>query len=83
MSVDNETMRNQELIQSIKMVASMNVSDVVSVILELIRENDNVKSELIKIKEDKAENESTYERVIRSYQEKIETLNQKIKDGRQ
>lgn len=82
MSVDNETMRNQELIKSIKMVASMNVSDVVSVILELIRENDNVKSELIKIKEDKAENESTYERVIRSYQEKIETLNQKIKERR-
>ena len=75
-------MRNQELIQSIKMVASMNVSDVVSVILELIRENDNVKSELIKIKEDKAENESTYERIIKSYQEKIETLNQKIKERR-
>ena len=82
MSVDKEIMRNQELIQSIKMVASMNVSDVVSVILELIRENDNVKSELIKIKEDKAENESTYERIIKSYQEKIETLNQKIKERR-
>ena len=41
---------------------------------KLREENKNLKNELVRVKEDKAENEAMYERVIKSYKEKLNAL---------
>ena len=73
MTIQEELKRKEELVKAIKTVSTMTQADIAMVVSELVLENQKLKIELQRVKEDKAENEAMYERIIEKYRETMKT----------
>ena len=73
MTIQEESKRKEELVKAIKTVSTMTPADIAMVVSELVLENQKLKIELQRVKEDKAENEAMYERIIEKYRETMKT----------
>ena len=74
MTIQEELKRKAELVKALKTVSTMTPADIAMAVSELIMENQKLKTELQRVKEDKAENEAMYERVIKQQRETIDAL---------
>lgn len=57
--------REEELINALETVASMTTSDIVNVVFKYMNVTKQLKEENRRLKEDMAENEATYEKIIK------------------
>lgn len=62
----------KEALKEILKIENEFLNEAISVVQDYRTENQKLRIELLKVKEEKAENELMYERIIRNYQEKLE-----------
>ena len=79
MTVYGELKRREELIEAIKTVASMDVNDITNVMFTLMKENEELKQQLNRLKEDKEENEATYEKIINDLKQDVKNANKGLR----
>ena len=73
MNTNNYLKRREELLNAVKVIASMSLQDMVNVAADLAKENVKLKQEFLRLKEDKEENDAMYEKTIENYKSAIDT----------
>lgn len=87
MAMDKVPTSEEDVIEALEFIMNMSRNNAVLIISKLFRdnkkiseENEELKIELMRVEEDKAENEATYEKIINDYKCKLLAINDCLKD---